>query len=128
LTLTPEILKKARFEKGLTQEEVAKAIGISQTVYGYYEKGIRIPKVDKVEKLVELLEIKTTKDIIDNREITKRITSDEIILAIQAIAIVDRRWLEKVVAKVFEMPPLQARELLENETTLELERLSRLQS
>jgi len=56
--LTPKILLEQRIKKGMSQEEVAKAIGVSQRSYSNYEKGTRNPKIDKIIKLAKLLEIK----------------------------------------------------------------------
>jgi transcriptional regulator with XRE-family HTH domain len=55
--MSPEILLKQRTRKGLSQEEVAKAIGVSQKSYSNYENGTRNPKIDKIVKLAKLLEI-----------------------------------------------------------------------
>ena len=55
--MSPEILLKQRTKKGLSQEEVAKAIGVSQKSYSNYENGTRNPKIDKIIKLAKLLEI-----------------------------------------------------------------------
>jgi len=58
--LTPKILLEQRIKKGMSQEEVAKAIGVSQRSYSNYENGTRNPKIDKIIKLAKLLEIKLT--------------------------------------------------------------------
>jgi len=55
--MSPEILLKQRTRKGMSQEEVAKAIGVSQKSYSNYENGTRNPKIDKIVKLAKLLEI-----------------------------------------------------------------------
>ncbi len=61
--LTPKILLEQRIKKGMSQEEVAKAIGVSQRSYSNYENGTRNPKIDKIIKLAKLLEIKLTLSI-----------------------------------------------------------------
>lgn len=43
-----DILKQLRINKGATQEDVAKALGVSTATIGNYELGIRIPKDDKM--------------------------------------------------------------------------------
>ena len=58
--MSPEILLKQRIKKGLSQEEVATAIGVSQKSYSHYENGTRNPKIDKIIKLAKLLEIELT--------------------------------------------------------------------
>lgn len=39
-------IKQKRLENGLTQEEVAKKLGISQVSYGRYELGMRDPGLE----------------------------------------------------------------------------------
>ena len=58
--MSPEILLKQRLRKGLTQEQVAKAIGVSQKSYSHYENGTRNPKIDKIIKLAKFLGIDLT--------------------------------------------------------------------
>lgn len=43
-----DVLKQLRTNKGVTQEDVAKALGVSTATIGNYELGIRIPKDDKM--------------------------------------------------------------------------------
>jgi putative transcriptional regulator len=38
-----EKLKKARMAAGMSQEDVAKAIGVSQVAYSYIERGLKPP-------------------------------------------------------------------------------------
>lgn len=59
MLLTPELIRKGRQRKGLTQQAVADAIGVTLKSYQYYESGDRNPKHDKVIKLMGLLDIGT---------------------------------------------------------------------
>lgn len=52
-------LKSARREKGFKQWEVAQHIGIARTTYANYEMGKKMPKLDKVHRLAELLGVST---------------------------------------------------------------------
>lgn len=47
-------LEAARVNAGLTQKQVCEAVGISLTTIWLWEKGERIPSVDKALKLAEL--------------------------------------------------------------------------
>lgn len=47
-------LRAARINKGLTQEEVAKALNVTKKTVGSWEKGITKPKLDKIEPLCNL--------------------------------------------------------------------------
>lgn len=51
-------IKERRSNLGLTQEEVAEKLGISQQAYGRYELGTREPKFSLMLKIAEVLEFK----------------------------------------------------------------------
>ena len=51
-------LKAARVNKGLTQTELAEKVGVSLPTICNWETGETIPKVDKIGKLLEVLEVK----------------------------------------------------------------------
>jgi len=48
-------IKQRRLEQGLTQEEVAKRLGISQVAYGRYELGQRDPGLDLIYQIADVL-------------------------------------------------------------------------
>ena len=50
-------IKELRTEKGLLQSDVAKYIGKSERIVGFYEKGERDPNTDTLIKLSELFEV-----------------------------------------------------------------------
>lgn len=50
-----ENLKNARKRKGLTQAEIAEAIGVAKSTYSLYESGKREPDVQKIKQLAEVL-------------------------------------------------------------------------
>ena len=56
-------LKAARTNKGLSQEEAAKLIGISIDTLGNYERGLTFPDVPVLKKIEEVYEVEY-KDII----------------------------------------------------------------
>lgn len=53
-------LKEKRIKKGMTQQEVADAVGITDMAVSYYESGQRIPKPTMAKKLGELLDFDWT--------------------------------------------------------------------
>lgn len=53
----PEQLRKARIAAGLTQQQVADAIGITNSTYCGYETGKRQPDVPKIKQLSKILGI-----------------------------------------------------------------------
>lgn len=70
----PENLKRIRIENGLSQQELAKRAGVSQTAIYQWEKGSRTPKIDAIAKLADVLNVQPVnlfmikedgKDIID---------------------------------------------------------------
>lgn len=50
-------IKELRTEKGLFQSDVAKYIGKSERIVGFYEKGERDPNTDTLLKLSELFDV-----------------------------------------------------------------------
>ena len=48
-----------RKKSKLTQEEVAQKIGVRKLAYGNYERGSRIPTIDKVYYLAKLFGVST---------------------------------------------------------------------
>lgn len=50
-------LKQARNYRGLSQEQVAKKIGSSVGMYGRYERGEVVMRVDDAEKFAKAVEI-----------------------------------------------------------------------
>ena len=52
-----ERLKEKRREKGLTQLDVAREIGVTQSVIAQYELGIKVPTISIAAKLSTILEI-----------------------------------------------------------------------
>lgn len=57
MELTPEEMYKLRTSKGLSQQQVADLIGVSQRSYSMYERGEMVPKHAKMVKLLEVLEV-----------------------------------------------------------------------
>lgn len=51
----PEQLRKARIASGLTQQQVADAMGITNSTYCGYETGKRQPDVQKIKQLSKIL-------------------------------------------------------------------------
>ena len=56
-------LKLKRIEKGLTQEELAKKVGVFRMTIYYYESGARKPNSDMLQKLAGALDC-TVDDIL----------------------------------------------------------------
>ena len=52
-----ENLKRLRLEKGLTQEETAKEVGVAQPVYNGYEAGLKVPSLGTAKALADLFEV-----------------------------------------------------------------------
>ncbi|WP_291291840.1 helix-turn-helix transcriptional regulator [Enterococcus sp.] len=55
----PQIIKKLRLEKKLTQQEVADKIGITRPAYTAYEAGKREPDFSMLQVLADLFEVST---------------------------------------------------------------------
>ena len=50
-------LKAARHNKGLTQEQLAEAVGVTSRTIGSWEKGRAMPNQDKIRKICIACEI-----------------------------------------------------------------------
>lgn len=50
-------IKELRVNKGYTQKEFAGLIGVAQTTIANYEKGIRIPDTEKLDKIASLFDV-----------------------------------------------------------------------
>jgi transcriptional regulator with XRE-family HTH domain len=48
-------LKRLRKSSGLTQDEVAKKLGITQSAYAHYENGIRKVEAEKIPTIAQIL-------------------------------------------------------------------------
>lgn len=55
-------LKAARVDKGLSQKELAIAVGVTKKTVGAWESGKSMPKADKIDLLCQVL-CKTYDDI-----------------------------------------------------------------
>ena len=73
----PDQLKKARLASGLTQQQIADAMGITNSTYCGYETGKRQPDVAKIKQLANILH--TSGDILleTGYGITEDITDDK---------------------------------------------------
>ena len=51
-----ENLKKAREEKGMSQKDVAEAVGVTQTAINRFEQGIKVPSLSTMVDLSATLD------------------------------------------------------------------------
>lgn len=52
-------LRELREQKGVTQKEVATAVGCTSTVYSRYERGVREPDISTLCSLADYFEVST---------------------------------------------------------------------
>lgn len=64
-----EKLREARLNKGWNQEDLAKAMGLSQGAISQFEKGLRIPTPANIEKISQMLEV-SRDNLIGEEEMT----------------------------------------------------------
>lgn len=82
-----EKIKDLRLEQGLTQPQLAKAIGVSNGTISFWENGLNTPNSNYIIKLAKVLQTTTeyllsadnTANTITNQQI-KQLSQDEIIL------------------------------------------------
>ncbi|PIR83899.1 hypothetical protein COU18_01950 [Candidatus Kaiserbacteria bacterium CG10_big_fil_rev_8_21_14_0_10_51_14] len=53
-----ERLRKARVEKGMNQEELASAMGLTQASISQFEKGLRMPTPTNIRKFAQILGVR----------------------------------------------------------------------
>lgn len=69
-------MRDARKAKGLTQEQVAAAIGVAKSTYTGYEKGFREPDLFKIKKLISALGVDSSW-LLGLQEHSEGLTADE---------------------------------------------------
>lgn len=52
-----ERLKELRLENNLSQDQLAKKVGLSHTAIGYWELGKRVPNIDAVVVLAKFFKV-----------------------------------------------------------------------
>lgn len=50
-------IREERLKRGLTQEKLGELIGVSKVAISHYERGEEQPKVEKLSKLIEILNL-----------------------------------------------------------------------
>ena len=50
-------LKELRMERGLSQRQVSKELGLSENAFANYEQGIREPSLDTLKKICEFFNV-----------------------------------------------------------------------
>lgn len=63
-------LKKFRAARGLTQEQVYKASGISKSSYTGYEAGVGMPSADKAVAVAKVLGVSTDELLMSDEELS----------------------------------------------------------
>lgn len=52
-----ERIKELRKEKGISQAELGKAVGVSQKAVDYWERGVNEPKANYIVKLADFFDV-----------------------------------------------------------------------
>lgn len=73
-----ESLKKIRQERKLSQQELAKKLGLAQSTIGMWESGRRTPKIAELNRMAKILDITVTRLIGAKREQKIEIEKNEI--------------------------------------------------
>lgn len=100
----PEQLRKARIASGLTQQQVADAMGITNSTYCGYETGKRQPDVQKIKQLSKILGVsgdsllETGYEKAPTQEGERSISDDDIKFALFGDAEIDDELYEEVKA------------------------------
>lgn len=68
-----KVLRKIRVEKGITQREVAKNLGVTHMMISHLENGTRIPKLDLFDNWAHFLGVELKLEIIRSSLISKHV-------------------------------------------------------
>lgn len=71
------LIKWRRDERGMTQLELAKAVGVSASAIGMYEKGLRRPKDNVVEALADVFNVPKWSILYDENEVVPKEKVDD---------------------------------------------------
>ena len=82
---TSEKIKQARKKAGLTQEELALKLGVSQAMISAYEKGLRNPKWETIRSIANALGVSVVEIASDLDNLSKELARKEIRLQIKEI-------------------------------------------
>lgn len=55
--MTSNRIKELRMDKGLSQNELAKKVGVSNQLISFYERGKRNPKIETWQKLADFFDV-----------------------------------------------------------------------
>ena len=75
---TSEKIKQARKKAGLTQEELALKLGVSQAMISAYEKGLRNPKWETIRSIANALGVSVVEIASDLDNLSKELARKEI--------------------------------------------------
>lgn len=85
-------LKEMRIQKGLSQQDLGNAVGVTKVSVCGYENGTRLPSLEKLVKLAEVLE--TTTDYLLGRELP--VVIDETKMYVGSISYDDVRLINEL--------------------------------
>ena len=71
-----KIFKGLRLERGLTQDELAKRLGISKSTVSMYENGRRLPAFDAVESITDFFGV-DLKYLLGQSDTVEKLSGDE---------------------------------------------------
>lgn len=85
-------IKKYRTEKGISQDELAKKVGIHPTHLSRYERGLSVPSVEVAQKLSEVLKMSLDELILENpkEQMGKAIQDRELLGLFSRVQILDQ--------------------------------------
>lgn len=73
----PNVIKKYRLDKELSQKELAKLLGKSKNVISNWENGVNKPDANNIERLCELLDIPVNEFFANENKQTLELAKDE---------------------------------------------------
>jgi len=91
-------LKKARAGKNVSQDELAKKIGVHATHVSRYERGLSAPSIDVVQKIAETLEVSIDELVFGSEalQVESKINDRELISLFSKVQILNEKQKETV--------------------------------
>ena len=74
-----ERLRATRIEKGFTQEQLAKAVGVTKSTMAKYDRGELEPNVKNIKKIAQVLGVSVDYLLYDNIKVSADDTDKEIL-------------------------------------------------
>jgi transcriptional regulator with XRE-family HTH domain len=103
-------IKRARTKKGMSQSQLAKALGITSVSLSQIESGLRIPRLAVFSKIVNILGISADSLLNDNPTYGQNVLSNSAFKAMQNLRLDDKLAIEQLIHSLASLPNTEGTE------------------